>query len=99
MSKNWIAGPISITRGKTIAYLSQDVVLQSDKSVIEEAYTAFSHVDVLLKEQMDLESQLETSEDPTDILERYAAVCEQLLHIDQEGMKAEAKRVLMGTWL
>ncbi len=90
------SGSISIMRGKTIAYLSQDVVLQSDKSIIEEACTAFSEVDDLLKEQKELEKQLGEVEDTTDILERYALVCEQLLRSDQEGMKAEAKRVLMG---
>lgn len=90
------SGSISIMRGKTIAYLSQDVVLQSDKSIIEETYTAFSEVDDLLKEQKELEKQLGEVEDTTDILERYALVCELLLRSDQEGMKAEAKRVLMG---
>src|SRR5581483_3256504 len=90
------SGSISIARGKTIAYLSQDVVLQSDKSIIEETYMAFSDINALLNEQKELEEQLSTADDPTDILERYAVVCENLLHVDQEGMKAEAKRMLMG---
>jgi len=91
------SGSISITRGKTIAYLSQDVVLQSDKSIIEETYTAFSDITALLNEQKELEVKLDNIvEDSAEILEHYAIVCEQLLHIDQEGIKAEAKRVLMG---
>jgi ATP-binding cassette subfamily F protein 3 len=90
------SGSISISRGKTIAYLSQDVVLQSDKSIIEETCTSFSDVDALIEEQKELEHLLDTVEDPTDILERYAVVCEQLLHIDYEDMRAQAKRVLMG---
>ncbi len=90
------SGSISIVRGKTIAYLSQDVVLQSDKSIIDETCTAFSDIEALIQEQKQLESDLNSADDVTDILERYAHVCEQLLHVDMEGMKAEAKRVLMG---
>lgn len=89
-------GSVAIARGKTIAYLSQDVVLQSDRSIIEEAYTAFADISVLVEEQRELEAQLDTAEDLDDILERYAIVCEKLLYVDQEGMKAEAKKVLMG---
>jgi ATP-binding cassette subfamily F protein 3 len=90
------SGSVSIARGKTIAYLSQDVVLQSDKSIVEETYTAFSHIAGLIEEQKAIEAQLDTAEDLDELLERYAVVCEQLLHVDQDGMRAEAKKVLMG---
>ena len=90
-------GSVAIQKGKTIAYLSQDVVLQSDKSIVEEAYTAFAHVAELIEEQQKIEAKLDTNPDDLDeLLERYAVVCEQLLHVDQEGMRAEAKKVLMG---
>ncbi len=91
------SGSVSIQKGKTIAYLSQDVVLQSDKSIVEETYTAFAYVADLLEDQKAIEVQLDTNPDDLDeLLERYAVVCEKLLHVDQEGMKAEAKKVLMG---
>lgn len=90
------SGSVSIQKGKTIAYLSQDVVLQSDKSVAEEAYTAFAHIANLIEEQKSLEDQMSNTDDLDDILERYAVVCDQLLHVDQEAMHAEAKKVLMG---
>ena len=90
-------GAVSIQKGKTIAYLSQDVVLQSDKSIVEETYTSFAHVALLLEEQQAIEAQLDNNPDDLDeLLERYAVVCEKLLHIDQESMRAEAKKVLMG---
>lgn len=90
-------GSVSIQKGKSIAYLSQDVVLTSDKSIVEETYTSFSHIATLLDEQKAIEAQLDTNPDDLDeLLERYAIVCEKLLHIDQEGMRAEAKKVLMG---
>ena len=90
------SGSVAIQKGKTIAYLSQDVVLQSDKSIADETYTAFAYITDLLDEQKALEEQLGSSDDLDEILERYAAVCEKLLHVDQEGIKAEAKKVLMG---
>lgn len=91
------SGSVSIQKGKTIAYLSQDVVLQSDKSIVEETYTAFAYVADLLEDQKAIEAQLDTNpDDLDDLLERYAVVCEKLLHVDQEAMRAEAKKVLMG---
>lgn len=90
-------GAVSIQKGKTIAYLSQDVVLSSDKSIVEETYTSFAHIAGLLAEQQAIEAQLDTNPDDLDeLLERYAIVCEKLLYIDQDGMRAEAKKVLMG---
>lgn len=89
-------GSVSIQKNKSIAYLSQDVVLNSDKSIIEETYTSFAHIAVLLEEQKAIEAQLDNADDLDELLERYAIVCEKLLHIDQEGMRAEAKKVLMG---
>jgi ATP-binding cassette, subfamily F, member 3 len=90
-------GSVAIQKGKTIAYLSQDVVLQSDKSIVEETYTAFANVAALIEEQKAIEAQLDGNPDDLDeLLERYAIVCEKLLHVDQEGMRAEAKKVLMG---
>jgi ATP-binding cassette, subfamily F, member 3 len=91
------SGSVSIQKGKSIAYLSQDVVLQSDKSVSEETYMAFAHVADLAKEQKEIEDKLNDNPDDLDeLLERYAIVCEQLLHVDQESLRAEAKKVLMG---
>ncbi|HEX4069029.1 MAG TPA: ABC-F family ATP-binding cassette domain-containing protein, partial [Candidatus Babeliales bacterium] len=90
-------GSVAIQKGKTIAYLSQDVVLQSDKSIVEETYTAFADVASLIEEQKVIEAQLDSNPDDLDeLLERYATVCEKLLHVDQDGMRAEAKKVLMG---
>src|SRR5579863_4125980 len=90
-------GSVAIQKGKTIAYLSQDVVLQSDKSIVEETYTAFADVAGLIEEQQAIEAKLDSNPDDLDeLLERYAVVCEKLLHVDQEGMRAEAKKVLMG---
>jgi len=89
-------GAIAIQKGKTIAYLSQDVVLQSDKSIVEETYTAFADIAALVEEQQKIESQLDNADDIDELLERYAVVCDKLLHVDQESLKAEAKKVLMG---
>lgn len=91
------SGSIAIAKGKTVAYLSQDVVLQSDKSIVEEMCTAFAYIAKLVEEQKSIEAQLDSNpDDLDDLLERYAVICEQLLHVDQEGLRAEAKKVLMG---
>lgn len=89
-------GSVSIIRGRNIAYLPQDVVLQSDKSILDETCTAFKDISELQQEQKRLEEELETSTDSTDLLEQYAHVCEQLLHSDADAMQAEAKKILIG---
>lgn len=89
-------GTIGLARGKKIAYLPQEVVMQSNKSVIDETCTTFAHLAVLQEEQRELEKQLHERSDDHDVIDRYAQVCEQLMHLDPERAQAEAKRVLMG---
>lgn len=89
-------GTIGLARGKKIAYLPQEVVMQSEKSVIDETCTVFEHLSSLKEEQRELEKQLHERSDDPEVIDRYAQVCEQLMHLDPERAQAEAKRVLMG---
>lgn len=89
-------GTIGLVRGKKLAYLPQEVVMQSDKSILDETCTTFEHLATLQEEQRSLEKKLHEQSDNHSIIDRYAEVCEQLMHLDPDKAQAEAKRVLMG---
>lgn len=89
-------GSLALAKNKSIAYLSQDVILQSNKSVLDETYSAFDDIVQLIQEQKKLEEQLSINPENLDVLQAYADICQQLLGVDQDSLRAEAKRVLIG---
>src|SRR5437870_2595355 len=56
-------GAIGLVRGKKLAYLPQEVVMQSNKSVLDETCTTFEHLVLLQEEQRALEQQLHEHSD------------------------------------
>ncbi len=87
-------GRVSLSKNKTLAYLPQEVVLQSDKTILEEALTAFEQMIKLQQEQQELEHKLESGDHA--IIERYGDVCMQLADFNVEEKEAETKKILMG---
>src|SRR5437879_1333372 len=65
-------GSVSVAKGKTLAYLPQDVVLQSGKSIIDETVSVFDTITQLIEEQKRLEVLLEQSTEDDTVLEAYA---------------------------
>ncbi len=86
-------GKIVINKGKKIAYLPQEVVLNSSKSIVDETFGAFENITVLCDEAAQLEKNLQT--DPKS-LERYTEIQDQLAELNIERARAEAKRMLSG---
>lgn len=89
-------GSVSIIKNKKLAYLPQEVVLFSDKSILDETCTAFEEINKLQQEQANLEALLETGDYDDNLLERYAHVCEELINVNANALEAEAKKVLLG---
>jgi len=86
-------GKIAIAKGRKIAYLPQEVVLTSTKSILEETVSAFEDITALQEEAARLEKTItENSHD----LERYTEIHEQLADLNIERVRAEAKRMLAG---
>ena len=48
-------GIIAIAKNKKVAYMPQEVVLLSDKSILQEAYTAFDRIEYLQVKTKELE--------------------------------------------
>jgi len=86
-------GKVVIPKGKRVAYLPQEVVLASSKSILDETFTAFDHIEALRKEAAELEPTLH--ENPKD-LERYAEIHEQLGDLDMDRARAQTKQMLAG---
>ncbi|MCK4517839.1 ABC-F family ATP-binding cassette domain-containing protein, partial [Candidatus Babeliales bacterium] len=86
------SGLVSTEKGSTIGYMPQEVVLQSDKTVYEEAFSVFSQIKKLTEERDLLEKNLE---DP-DVLDRYAQVQSDLLEIDVAGSEVKTNKILEG---
>jgi ATP-binding cassette, subfamily F, member 3 len=91
-------GNVTIERDKKIAYMSQDVVILSDRLVFEEALTAFGDLVELESERKKLEFLLHenTPEHNRAILERYSLIQEQLKYYDIPASLARTEKILKG---
>lgn len=88
------SGSIAILNGKKIAYMPQDVVLLSERSILDETCTAFTEYHTLCQAAVDLERKAALGDHKA--IERYAHVQEQLQRYAPELLKAQAKKMLMG---
>jgi len=89
------SGIVTVSKGKKIAYLPQEVVLASAKSILDETISVFDQIAGLEQEGKELEERLK-KEQNEEILERYLTIQEQLADFNIDAAKAEAKKVLMG---
>ncbi len=88
-------GVITVQSKKKLAYMPQEVVLDSNLSVLEETFSGFTELYALLKEEKELEPLLKDASNH-DAAERYAAVHEELSAYSPEVLKAKTKKILMG---
>lgn len=88
-------GSITILNKKKIAYMPQEVVLNSPLSVLDETLTAFEQLRTLQDEAHAIEKQLDHDSNP-DLLERYAIIQEQLADFNADSLRADAKKMLTG---
>lgn len=93
------SGTIVREKRKKIGYMPQEVVIMSDKTVLEEAFLVFEDKVMLLKELEDLESSFQQDahqEIKSEKIERYAYLQEKLAEANIEKFEAETKRILSG---
>ena len=95
------SGIISVAGNKKIAYMPQDVVLTSTKTIIEETCTAFQELTKLQIEATHLEHIIDQHNQknlPIDhaVIDRYATLSQELLNANPEQMRARAQRMLEG---
>lgn len=86
-------GSITIAGSKTFAYLPQQVVLESDKTILDEALAGDAHLWQLLKEQRLLQA---ASADDHASGARLVEVTELLQELELHQRTVEAKQTLKG---
>jgi len=85
-------GFLNIQKGAKVAYLPQEVVLLSDKTIFQEALSVFAGLDKYLQELSELEQDLS---DPKKI-ERYSLLQQKLIELGCDDAKVQAERILLG---
>lgn len=92
-------GEVSIERGKKIAYMPQDMVLLSTKTVIDEAFSTFADIFALKKELDQLEeffnSPAAADADPEQV-ERYSHLISECSNIDIPALELRTRQILQG---
>lgn len=86
-------GKVVIPKGRKLAYLPQEVVLNSQKSILDETFSTFDNIRVLQEEAAQLENALQ--DNPKNV-ERYTEIHDQLAEMDIDRARAETKRMLNG---
>lgn len=88
-------GSIASAKNKKIAYMPQEVVLISDKSILDETLTAYVELQTIRQEIHDLEKKLQINAD-TGTVERYGHLQQQLIELNPGLIEAQTKEILQG---
>lgn len=87
-------GAVSLNKQQRIAYLPQEVILNSEKSIFDEVFTVFESYTELEREQQEIEEKLaHNAPDAEQLLDRYQHILEKLAHFDR--LDAEKKTIAM----
>lgn len=89
------SGKVSVSGNTTIAYLPQEITLNSKKTTLAECLTVFKDFKAWESVQS-LEAQLKTDPNNHELLEQYAHDIAQLHEHDFERTVAQTKSILMG---
>ncbi len=91
------AGQVDIRRGTRIAYLPQTGAVVGERTVLEEAMSAFSHIDEIQAEMHELEHRMTdptiTDDEMTAVLRRYADL-QQHFGTDAYDRQSRAEKML-----
>ncbi len=94
-------GCVSKQKGVTVGYLPQVMVLSDERTVMEEAETAFAHISDMQAELDRMNAQLAErtdyeSEEYMELVERFTHENERFLMMGGQNYRAELERTLIG---
>ncbi|MBI2775570.1 ATP-binding cassette domain-containing protein [Candidatus Dependentiae bacterium] len=91
-------GSLSLDKQQKIAYMPQELVMQSEKNVFDEAFSVFERYTVLENRMKELEDLLTSQEndDAADAVEEYVSVQEKLAHFDRVNAERKTMEILLG---
>jgi ATP-binding cassette, subfamily F, member 3 len=94
-------GKVITPNGVTIAYLHQDLLMPSDKTILEEAQTAFEEYHYLETRILEVEKELTErtdyeSEEYSKLIEEISDVSERLSHMGAGSLEGDTVKILLG---
>ena len=94
-------GSLVIAAGQTVGYLPQEMVPDTTQSVIDEAMTAFSHIDELAALEQRLTEEIASRTDYESaeyikLLNRHNEVTEQISMLGAGSRREQTEKVLLG---
>jgi len=90
------SGRVCIPKSFKIAFMPQDVVLISEKTILDESLTAFEKIEPILDELKKIEVSIAEGQKSNEIMEQYAHLHQELHELEYEAKCAEAKKILSG---
>ncbi|MFC1894586.1 ABC-F family ATP-binding cassette domain-containing protein [Candidatus Dependentiae bacterium] len=90
------SGKINIPKDFKIAYMPQEVVLLSDKTILKEALSTFDNLCEILDELEKLELKIESGEAKDDEIDEYSQLHNKLKEVFYEEKLIETKKTLQG---
>jgi len=88
------SGVITISQGFTVAYMPQEVVIMSSKTIFEEAMGSYKTIGKLRARSRELEPLLEAQN--SEAVQEYAAIMEELCDMSVESAEQEVVDLLLG---
>ncbi len=88
------SGVITISQGFKVAYMPQEVVLNSPKAIFEEAMVSYKIIGKLRARSRELEPLLEAQD--ADAVQEYAAIMEEMCDLSVESAEQEVTNLLLG---
>jgi len=91
-------GRVSIGRHTKVAYMPQEVVLNSTRCILDETMTAFASLELIQEEIKKIEQLLTTTSeiDSAPLVDRYAHLQEELTALNPAHLQAQTKKMLNG---
>src|SRR5579859_3538865 len=89
-------GHVAVLSKKKIAYMPQEVVLLSDKSILDEALSALEDMTRLHAEEQRVGALIEQGFSDEETISYYAELCESLAQFDLQSERARAQKILAG---
>lgn len=90
------SGSITFDKNKTLAYMSQDLTLTSQKNIFEEAFSVFEDLNSIELRTKEIEEKLNNQEATEELIEEYAKLQEKLSLFDKSKAIAKAEFILLG---
>jgi ATP-binding cassette subfamily F protein 3 len=95
--QDFTEGTLSLDKQKKIAYMPQELVMQSSKTVFQEVFSVFATFTNLDQRMKELEGELSAqTSDASASIEEYVRIQEQLAHFDKIKAERKTTEILQG---